>query len=38
MSYHSRDLALLHARGFGQHADRCVRVRRRGAAASGCAV
>ena len=23
MSYYSRDLALLHARGLGQHADRC---------------
>jgi SAM-dependent methyltransferase len=23
MSYYSRDLALVHARGFGQHADRC---------------
>ena len=23
MAYYSRDLALVHARGFGQHADRC---------------
>ena len=23
MHYYSRDLALVHARGFGQHADRC---------------
>ena len=23
MSYYSRDLALVHARGYGQHADRC---------------
>jgi hypothetical protein len=23
MSYYERDLAVVHARGFGQHADRC---------------
>ncbi len=23
MPYYARDLALVHARGYGQHADRC---------------